>query len=81
MPDFFNQVLTDPMALEQELLGPDYPYYKYISTPGEMGMSSSGSMSATANDVAGLINYVQFLVAGTGDANRGGGSCACRTPS
>ena len=74
MPDFFNQVLTDPMALEQELLGPDYPYYKYVATPGEMGMSSDGSMSATADDVAGLINYVQFLVSGTGKANKGGGT-------
>ena len=72
MSNFFQQAATDADALEEKLLGPDYPYYKYINTPAEMGMSSEGSMSVLADDVAGLINYVQIMVAGTGPASATG---------
>ena len=64
MSDFFKKALDDAQGLEVEMLGPDYPYYKYISTPSQMGMSPAGNLSATADDVAGLINYVQLLVEG-----------------
>ena len=40
------------------MLGPDYAYYDYIKTPGELGMSPDGNLSATADDVGALINYV-----------------------
>ena len=70
---FFNDVMKNASSVEQKLLGPDYPYYKYIATPGEIGITDKGTLSATADDVAGLINYVQLLVEGTGKANKGGG--------
>ena len=72
MSNFFKEAAEDADALEVKLLGPDYPYYKYIRTPAEMGMSDDGSMSALADDVAGLINYVQVMVAGTGPASATG---------
>ena len=72
MSDFFKKALDDAQGLEVEMLGPDYPYYKYISTPSQMGMSPAGNLSATADDVAGLINYVQLLVEGTGKGSRTG---------
>ena len=72
MSNFFDNVINDAKGLEEKLLGPDYPYYKFISTPGEMNMSSEGSLSATSNNVAGLINYVQMMVEGTGPGNHSG---------
>lgn len=72
MSDFFKDLAADPMKMEKQLLGPNYPYYKYIRTPTELGMSDRGSMSALADDVAGLINYSQVLVAGTGPASKTG---------
>ena len=72
MSDFFDKVVTDAKAVEEELLGPDYPYYKYIGTPAEIGMSSEGSLSATANNVVGLIDYVELMITGKGRANKAG---------
>ena len=73
MSNFFDEVTKDAKALEEKLLGPDYPYYKYIATPKEAGITDEGSLSATSDDVAGLINYVQLLITGKGKANVGGG--------
>jgi len=70
MADFFNKVVDDAKSLEKELLGPDYPYYAYIATPDQLGMGTSGSLSQTATNVAGMINYIQMMVEGTGKANR-----------
>lgn len=54
------------------LLGEDYPYYKYIKSPGQLGMSSKGTIKALTNDVSGLIDYVKVLVAGDGAASATG---------
>jgi len=37
-----------------------------------MGMSSQGSISQIAKDVQGLINYIELLTTGQGDASRTG---------
>ena len=58
--------------MEQEFLGPDYKYYRFINTPKELGMSSAGNMGALASDVAGLVNYTKLLIEGTGAANKAG---------
>ena len=55
---------------DDSLLGPDYRYFKYILSPGEMGMSSKGSVTALGNDVTGLDRYMTTLVNG-GGAQRG----------
>ena len=73
MSNFFQEVLEDAKGLEQQILGPDYQYWKQIKSPSEMGMTTDGSISAIASDVAGLINYVELLVTGTGGASRTGG--------
>jgi len=73
MSNFFENVVKDAENIEQKYLGPDYKYYEKISTPSEMGMSSKGTIGALANDVAGIINYVQLLVAGTGPASKNSG--------
>ena len=52
MSNFFSDALNDAKGLEEKILGPDYPYWKYIATPAQMGMSDEGSLSATATDTA-----------------------------
>ena len=72
MADFFHKVATDIDSLEQEFLGPDYKYYENINNPMQLGMSTEGSMGTMIDDTAGLINYVEVLVAGTGAASKTG---------
>ena len=42
MSNFFSQALNDLEGLEEDILGPDYPYYKYVKSPQQMGMSADG---------------------------------------
>jgi hypothetical protein len=69
MPNIFERVLTDAKGVEEEYLGPDYPYYKYIKMPSEMGMSSKGTLSTLAKDMDGLVGYVELLVSGNSKAS------------
>ena len=68
--NFFDKALKDVDNLEQELLGPDYKYFKQINTPSEIGMSSEGSISTLTYDIVGLINYVKLLAEGGGSASK-----------
>lgn len=70
MSDFFDNALNDLNTLEQDILGPDYPYYKYINSPSDMGMSADGSKIAT--NIGGLMSYVDILVTGSGKASATG---------
>jgi len=72
MTDVFQEVLTDAKGVEEKLLGPDYPYYKNIKTPQEIGMSSKGSLTALGKDIDGLIQYVELLVSGNSKASTTG---------
>ena len=73
MSSFFTSLATNFKKVEEELLGPDYKYYKFINTPRELGMSAAGNLDALANDVSGLISYTQLMIEGTGNANKEGG--------
>ena len=70
MSNFFKDVLNDLDSLGEDLLGPDYVYWKQIKPPEEIGMSSKGNLKTLADDVAGLIAYVELLVTGGGKASR-----------
>ena len=72
MSGFFSDIMTDMKGMEQNLLGPDYLYWKRILKPSDMGMSDDGNFGALANDVGGLINYVEVLVSGKGGSTTGG---------
>lgn len=72
MSNFFSDVMTDMKGMEQNLLGPDYLYWKRILKPSDMGMSADGNFGALTNDVGGLINYVEVLVTGNGGSTTGG---------
>ena len=69
MSNFFKEVVNDLDSVEQELLGPDYQYWKQIKQPEQLGMSSSGSLSALAKDVTAMVDYVELLIAGGGNAS------------
>ena len=73
MANIFQEVLNDAGAVQNELLGPTYPYYKNIKMPNQIGMSDEGSLSALGNDVNGLIQYVEVLVSGNSQASATGG--------
>jgi len=72
MSNFFEDVVNDLEKVENELLGPDYDYWKYIKSPDEMGMSADGNLGALGNDIIGLIKYVETLIA-SGGAQKGPG--------
>ena len=73
MTTIFQDVLTDANSVQTKLLGPDYPYYKNIKTPSEIGMSSDGNLSAFARDIDGIISYASLLVSGNSAASATGG--------
>ena len=66
MSNFFNEVLSDAKCVEERLLGPDYQYWKQIKSPGDMGMTSEGGISEIADNVSGLMNYIDVLASGSG---------------
>lgn len=70
MSDFFKDAQKNVKQLEEDLLGPDYQYFKFIKSPEEMGMSANGSLDTLAKDIGGLIGYVELLVAGGGKASK-----------
>ncbi len=70
--NIFQDSLSNAKCLEESLMGPTYPYWKNIRNPSELGMSDKGSISVMAKDVAGLINYVEVLVTGSGKASKTG---------
>ena len=72
MSNFFEEVLDNAKNVEEEILGPQYPYWNNINSPSQIGMSNQGSISALARNVDGLINYVKLLVEGTGSASKTG---------
>lgn len=51
---------------------PDYPYYKYIKTPQEVGMSDKGTLKQMGKNIDGLVSYVEVLVSGKSKASATG---------
>ena len=50
-------------------LGESYDYWKGVKQPSEMDMSPGFSLSTLANNVDGLLSYVEVLVSGKGNAS------------
>ena len=70
--NIFKDSLSNAKCLEESAMGPAYPYWKNIRSPSELGMTDKGTISAMAKDVAGLINYVEVLVTGSGKGSKTG---------
>ena len=71
--NIFQQVLNDAQGVEEQLLGPTYPYYKNIKTPSQSGMSDKGTIQQMGQNIVGLTNYVSLLVSGNSKASATGG--------
>jgi len=74
MSDFFKGVTGDINNMEEKVLGPQYNYVKNIKNPGELGMSSKGTISQAGKNVAGLIDYTEVLVTGKSRASKSSGA-------
>jgi len=70
--NIFEESSANPAGLKDRLLGPDYPYYKYIKAPDKLGMSGAGSLSQLGKNINGLMSYTELLVEGTGKASATG---------
>jgi len=70
MSNFFDSALNDLKSLEKDVLGPDYPYHKYIKTPKELGMSSAGNKIGT--NIGSMVAYTEVLSTGRGAASATG---------
>jgi hypothetical protein len=68
----FQDVLTNADDVQDQLLGPTYPYYKNIKNPKEIGMSDKGTINALEKNINGLISYVEVLVSGKSKASTTG---------
>lgn len=72
MSNLFEEVMDNASAAQEKYLGPDYPYYKNIRSPSQIGMSGEGSLSQLGKDISGLEAYVELLVSGKGKASATG---------
>ena len=74
MSDFniFESATNNLKATEEKLLGPQYDYTGNIKSPGELGMSSKGSLDSLGRNISGLISYVELLVSGKTNASKTG---------
>jgi len=72
MSNVFEDVLSDAQGVKEKYMGPDYPYYKYIKSPSDIGMSDKGTLSQMGKDIDGLIEYVNLLVSGKSKASSTG---------
>jgi hypothetical protein len=69
MTNVFQQSLGNE---RKESIETDYPYYKYINPPSDVGMSDKGSLSQMGKNITGLISYVDLLVSGKSKASKTG---------
>ena len=72
MSDFFGKISNGVESVQAQFLGPTYNYAKQIRNPDQLGMSSDGNMGALARDINGIIQYVDVLVTGKGQASKPG---------
>lgn len=73
MSNIFQEVLNNAQGVEEQLLGPTYPYYKNIKSPSQLGMSDKGTIQQMSQNIVGLTNYVEVLVSGKSKASATGG--------
>lgn len=67
---FLTDARKNSKEAEHKYLGHTYDYAEKIRTPHELGMGSEGSMGQLADNVSGLLGYVQILISGEGKAKK-----------
>ena len=71
--NIFQEVLNNAQGVQEQLLGPTYPYYKNVKSPSQLGMSDKGTIQQMSQNIVGLTNYVEVLVSGKSSASATGG--------
>ena len=71
--NIFQEVLNNAQGVQEQLLGPTYPYYKNVKSPSQLGMSDKGTIQQMSQNIVGLTNYVELLVSGKSKASATGG--------
>lgn len=71
MANLFKDALSGDGG-KDSMMGPDYPYYKFIKEPSAIGMSDKGSLKQMGKNIDGLIGYVDLLVSGKSKASTTG---------
>jgi hypothetical protein len=64
-----SNVLSNSSRVKEKYVGPDYPYYKYIKSPSDIGISDKGTLNQIDKDINGLVEYVKLLVSGNSKAS------------
>jgi hypothetical protein len=54
----------DGLAALDKIMGPSYDYAGHIKSPTEMGMNAKGTFPQLADNVSGLLGYVDLLIGG-----------------
>ena len=54
----------DGLNALNKILGPSYDYSGHIKSPKEMGMSADGDFGALADDISGILGYIDLLIGG-----------------
>jgi hypothetical protein len=70
-----NQFDTVRKGGIESILGPSYNYARHIRTPDELGMTDEGGFGKLADNVRGILGYIDVLVSGQCKI----GSCASTT--
>ena len=64
----FSLAATDPGNPPSSMTPPSYSYADHIKTPGDMGMRADGTVGAIKDDLGGMVDYIQVLTSGGGNA-------------
>ena len=64
----FSLAASDPGNPPASMTSPAYSYTDHIKTPGELGMRADGSIGAIRDDLGGMVDYIQVLTSGGGNA-------------
>lgn len=72
MDSLIDKVGGDINKLQTSVLGPEYSYVDQIKNPGELKMSSTGSLTTLGNNISGLVEYTRLLVSGDSRASKTG---------
>lgn len=72
MSDLLDKISSGVGNAKKSFLGPSYSYWENVKQPAQMNMTPGFSLGTLANNVDGLISYVEILVSGKSNASKTG---------
>jgi hypothetical protein len=68
-----TSILSSLTTDKTTFLGPSYNYSQQIMTPMQVGLSGEGGFTQLADDVGGMLGYIETLVSGTSNNQKNPG--------